>query len=271
MSAIRPELAHLSTPTTDMTPWPGNPRRGDLDDIAEKLSHFGQYQPIIVQRSTGHIVVGNHRYQAATERLGWTSMAAVFLDIDDVTAQKMLAADNRASDKSGYDDRLLAEFLSAMPDLENTGWTFDEYDDLISGLAEVGENSLADLSTEEGAYTPAPSLLGGPVPSVLPAVPATDARYAETPEAEAARAERAAGQTPRYASGLVEMILVYSEEDRAEVARLVSDCREALGADTKAAEVILRALRVLVAVVDNRDDPTPLSMAALCKHAGLWS
>ena len=265
---IRPELAHLSTPVTDMQPWPGNPRRGDVADIAQKLEAFGQYQPIIVQRSSGRIVVGNHRYEAATEVLGWTHMAAAVLDIDDVTAQKMLTADNRSSDKSGYDDRALAEFLSGLPDLDSTGWTFDDYDNLLAGLGDAGEAGLAQL--EPGTLAGG-GLFAGPVPAVLAEVPGTDARYAETPEDEAARAERMAGQTPRSAVGLVEMVIVYSEEDRAEVARLVADCREVLGADVKAGEVFLRALRVMIAVLDNRDDPSPLSMAALCKHAGLWT
>lgn len=263
---IRPEIAHLATPVDQMQPWPGNPRRGDVAGLADRLTEYGQYQPIIVQKSTGFIVVGNNRFEAATQKLGWTQIAAVFLDLDDVTARKMLAADNRSSDQATYDDKALAEFLGTLPDLDGTGWTFDDFDDLLASIAAEGQEAMPGDDAPP-PWTPS-GPLAGPVPTVLPSVPSTDARYAETPEQEQARREQIATQIPRTANGLVEMILVYTEEDRAEVARLVADCREVLG-DVKAADVVLRALRVLIALLDNRDDPTPLPISALLKHAGL--
>lgn len=265
---IRPEIAHLATPVDQMQPWPGNPRRGDIAGLADRLTEYGQYQPIIVQKSTGYIVVGNNRFEAATQKLGWTQVAAVFLDLDDVTARKMLAADNRSSDQSTYDDKALAAFLGSLPDLEGTGWSFDDYDDLLASIAAEGQAALPDA--DDVPWMP-PGPLAGPVPTVLPSVPSTDARYAETPEQEEARRERVTSQVPIASKGLVEMILVYTEEDRAEAARLVADCRTVLGGDIKAADVVLRALRVMIALFDNRDDPTPLPISALLKHAGLTS
>jgi hypothetical protein len=101
-------------------------------------------------------------------------------------------------------------------------------------------------------------------------VPATAAQYAETPEQEEARGAKLAAYEPKFAAGSTEMVLVYAADDRAEVGRLVGAARETLGGDLKASEAVLRALRVLVAVLDARDDPTPVVCANLAKHAG-WT
>lgn len=252
---IRPEIAHLATPIGEVSEWPGNPRRGDQADIAAKLTRFGQYQAILVQRSSSRIVVGNNRWQAARDRLGWTHMAMVFLDVDDDTAAKMLAADNKASDLGTYDKGLLAEFLNGLDGLDGTGWDFDDLDDLLSELAE-GFSPVTDLP---------PPWQDGPVPMVLPGPPATDAAYAETPEEEAARAAARATQTPRYAQGLVELVVIYTETDKAEAVQHISMLRRRIGADLKAAEIVLRALRMAVHAVDNAAFMPP----ELIKHAGL--
>lgn len=254
---IRPEIAHLASPIRDVKPWPGNPRKGDHADIAAKLQTFGQYQAILVQKSSGHIVVGNNRWQAAKERLGWTHMAMVFLDIDDATAAKMLAADNKASDLGSYDKGLLAEFLNGLDGLEGTGWDFDELDDLLSELASGFAPAAADDA-------PPPWQIG-PVPPVLAQPPATDAAYAETPEEEAARAAARASQTPRYAQGLVELVVVYTETDKAEAVQHINMLRKRLGSDLKASEIVLRSLRMAVHAVDNASFMPP----DLIKHAGL--
>jgi hypothetical protein len=103
-------------------------------------------------------------------------------------------------------------------------------------------------------------------------VPATGARYAETPEAEAQRTQRVASYEPRvrHDTGLVEMILVYSIDDRNEAARLIGAARHVLGGDLKGAEVILRALRVLTAVLDAAPAGGTVDMSKIAAQAG-WS
>lgn len=115
-----------------LKPHPANPRRGDVDVILKSLTAHGQYRPIVAQRSTGHILAGNHTWQAA-RRLKWSKIAVTWLDVDDHTAEKILLADNRTSDLASYDDAALLDLLTNLPDLEGTG--FDRYDiDRLSGL-----------------------------------------------------------------------------------------------------------------------------------------
>ena len=42
--------------------YPGNARKGDVDKIAKSIEINGMYQAVVVQRSTGFIIVGNHRF-----------------------------------------------------------------------------------------------------------------------------------------------------------------------------------------------------------------
>ena len=61
---------------------PRNPRKGKLGIIKESMEEHGFYGAVYVQRSTGHIVVGNHRYRVA-KSLGAEEIPVIWLEIDD--------------------------------------------------------------------------------------------------------------------------------------------------------------------------------------------
>jgi hypothetical protein len=113
--------------------YPGNPRKGDIDKIAESLKVNGQYKPIVVQKSTNYVLVGNHTLKAI-KKLGWDFVDAVILDVDDVEAKRIVLADNRTSDGSTYDYMLLNEMLLTLPDLEGTGYDKTALDQLINAV-----------------------------------------------------------------------------------------------------------------------------------------
>lgn len=121
----------------ELRPYPGNARRGDVDAIASSLEAHGQFRPLIVQRSTGYVLGGNHTLQAA-QRLGWPSVQVTYLDVDDDAAKRIVLADNRTHDLGdGYDDRALADLLASIDgDLTGTGFSFDDLDDLLAKLDE---------------------------------------------------------------------------------------------------------------------------------------
>lgn len=103
-------------------PHPDNPRQGNIAAIADSLRVNGQYKPILIQRSTGHILAGNHTWRAA-RKLGWTSIAATFADVDDTEALQILLADNRASDSGWTDEAAVFQILATLPNLDGTGYT----------------------------------------------------------------------------------------------------------------------------------------------------
>jgi hypothetical protein len=100
---------------------PQNPRRGDLDAIGSSIDANGWYGAITVQKSTGFILAGNHRYRAAVER-GATEIPAVVLDVDDERATRILLADNRTADLGTYDEDVLTAVLESLEDLTGTGF-----------------------------------------------------------------------------------------------------------------------------------------------------
>jgi ParB-like chromosome segregation protein Spo0J len=114
---------------------PRNPRVGNVDSIVESYLEHSQYQPIIVQRSTGYVLAGNHRLKAA-RALGWDSIKAIFIDVDDDEAARILLVDNRTSDLGTYDEQVLADLLGELPDLAGTGYTPDDLSSLLEGLAD---------------------------------------------------------------------------------------------------------------------------------------
>ncbi|MFI6326595.1 ParB N-terminal domain-containing protein [Nonomuraea sp. NPDC050556] len=143
---ILPELVDLAVDVAELTNHPGNYRRGNIDVIAESLRVNGQYRPLVVQKSTGHIVAGNHTYRAAL-RLGWPVVAATLLDLEEEDALRILAVDNASSDQAENDEAELAQLLSRIAEeqgsLQGTGWT-DE------GLADLLDKMSEKLDVEEG-------------------------------------------------------------------------------------------------------------------------
>ena len=114
---------------TEVQCHPANARVSDLDPIKESIMLHGLYTPIVVQRSTGNILVGNHRYMAASA-LGFDSIPVHYLDVDDEEALRILLVDNRTSDMGGYDEDALLEIIHSLPDLTGTGYTQEDLDRL---------------------------------------------------------------------------------------------------------------------------------------------
>lgn len=121
---------------------PRNPRRGDVASISDSIGVNGFYGTVVVQRSTGNILAGNHRLQAARLQ-GATKLPVVYIDCDDDRALKILLADNRTNDLAGYDDEALAALLQELPDLSGTGYDQTALDELLAGLG-VGCEGLTD-------------------------------------------------------------------------------------------------------------------------------
>ncbi|MFE7965392.1 ParB/RepB/Spo0J family partition protein [Streptomyces cellulosae] len=145
-------LQQHQVPIDSIKPWPGNPNQGDIDDIASSLEEFGQWRPAVVQKSTGQICIGNSMWIAAKEKLGWTGIAAILVDIDDVAARKMLARDNRSRDKATYNDFLLADFLNELSDLtggdlDGSGWEPTDLDDLLKSTGALAADTTSFLTT----------------------------------------------------------------------------------------------------------------------------
>lgn len=203
-----------------ITEHPDNYNEGDVGAISESLDEHGFYGAVIVQKSTRFILVGNHRYRAAKLK-GAEKIPGFLIDCDDDEAKRIMAVDNRTARLATFDEQKLVDLLTAAAEsprgLAGTGYDGDDLDDLMAALNRP----------------------------YVPDDPGSDGDYAETPEEAAEREQRTRGYVDRKEGGaLVEMILVFSVENRAEVGELLTNARKARNEpDARAADLILEALR----------------------------
>lgn len=264
-----------TVPLGNLRPYPGNARRGDVGMILESLTASGQFRPLVVrEQEDGALVVlaGNHTLQAMAAhgpgpcglvtRHGdeerpcalchgkeWapTAQVAVYECTDD-TARRIVLADNRTSDAGAYDDRALADLLADMDgDFTGTGYTDTDLDDLLQYLEEEDEPEPDEEEDQEQEAPAAPA--GEPATSSAPAT--------------------SGDTTPPPPPGHASLVLTYRQAARDETSRLIAAAGDVIqGADS--AEIILRALRTLVAVIDSRHAPDGVvTVAALLKAADL--
>lgn len=129
-----------------------NPRRGDVDAIADSLHRTGQYRPIVVNAGseTGRpfeVLAGNHTLLAA-RRLGWEHLDVGIVDVDENTARRIVLADNRTADLGDYDKDVLAEVLSSIEDLVGTGYDAEAYDAAMAAVLDRDGNTDEDDAPE---------------------------------------------------------------------------------------------------------------------------
>ena len=136
------EIVALST----LQQFPGNPRNGDVELIAESIQVNGQYKPLIVA-TDGTILAGNHTFQALLSQ-GHTETAVIRLAVEagSVEAKRIILADNRTSDVGAhkYDDGLLLDLLNDVGPLLGTGYNDYDVNDLSPVFTPEDDNPRLD-------------------------------------------------------------------------------------------------------------------------------
>lgn len=140
--------AHVRlTNVADVKPDPRNARLHSskhVAQIAKSIEAFGFNVPLLVD-GQGAIIAGHGRLLAA-KSLGWSTVPTI--QLDHLSAEQVKAyriADNRLTDCSNWDERLLAEQLKELADadldfdLEAIGFDLPEIDLLIQGLGDVSD------------------------------------------------------------------------------------------------------------------------------------
>lgn len=204
----------------DIQLYPDNPRVGDIPAIAESLKHNLQFQAIIVQRSTGFILAGNHTYEAA-KLLGWEELDVAYVDVDDRAALKIVLAANRTADLGTYNEDLLLSLLAELREgddglLDGTGYTDEDVDELIADSLTF-EIDFGEEDSEGLAFMA--SMLGHIEPSA-------ESRVEQDAENNAGLAESAEDKPPVKRPGFAppaEFMLFRFGELRAKVPREAYD------------------------------------------------
>ncbi|MFI7278440.1 ParB N-terminal domain-containing protein [Streptomyces sp. NPDC049879] len=160
---IAPGLEDLLVPVDSLTPWPGNAKLHDLGEIRQSIERYGYTDPVVVQKSSMRIMVGNGRHEAVVS-LGEPMIPAVIHDLTDAQALYFVLKHNRSQEKGGgYDDEALADLLREAKEYagdddlaELTGWADHDLaaleqalagsdrnlDDVIRDMGEPGDDDL---------------------------------------------------------------------------------------------------------------------------------
>lgn len=150
---IHESLEPLLVDIESVGQYPRNPRAGDIEAIAESMEVNGMYRPIYVQKSTGHILGGNHTYAAALS-LGARRIPVVYLDVDETTAKRIVLADNRTADLGTYDHHELVGLMEDLvadgtAELLGTGYNLRDLEAL---------QALADIEPDYGDHASWPTI-----------------------------------------------------------------------------------------------------------------
>ncbi len=135
------DLQTVQAHVADLHTYHRNPRQGDIGAIAVSLNVNGQYRPIVVNRGThtgrpDEVLAGNHTLMAARE-LGWPTIAAVYVDVDEHAATRIVLADNRTADLGTYDEGALADLIRSLDgEYAGSGYDGDDLDDILATLNE---------------------------------------------------------------------------------------------------------------------------------------
>lgn len=150
---------HAAVAVKDLTPYPRNPRIGDLPAIAESILTNGWYGCVVAQCSTGYVLAGNHSLRAAVEQ-GAATVPVYALNVDDKTARALLLADNKIADRANYDNRqldaILQRILADAETLIGTGWTDADAKRLHDQLADVEAANPSDAEEADDSATDEP-------------------------------------------------------------------------------------------------------------------
>ncbi len=150
LSMIAEQIRPLAVPCADLARDPANARRhpeANLEALKGSLRAYGQRKPVVVDRRTGILEAGNGTLQAALD-LGWSHLAAVFVDDDAMTAAGFSIADNRTAELAEWDrdalDRLLTEIETDDPLLRR----------MLADMAVTEENVRPGLSDPDDVPQP---------------------------------------------------------------------------------------------------------------------
>ena len=140
-----------------------NPRLhspSQVKQIGRSIEAFGFNAPVLIDRD-GKVVAGHGRILAC-KLLGWTEVPTICLDhLTEAQARAFMIADNRLTENSTWDDRLLAEQLQELSlleldfSIEAVGFQMAEIDLRIEGLNSQPEgDDPADVMPEPQAGPP---------------------------------------------------------------------------------------------------------------------
>jgi DNA modification methylase len=131
----------IDLPLGQIIPYARNPRRNEkaIATVAASIAEFGWRQPIVVDEAM--VVLAGHTRLAAAQQLGLeTAPVHVAKGLTEAQARAFRIMDNRSGENAEWDNDLLGlelgDLQAADFDLDLTGFTDEELNNLLNGLAD---------------------------------------------------------------------------------------------------------------------------------------
>lgn len=135
-------------------PHPHNPNIGDQAAIADSVEVNGFYGAVTVRDHPGiageyEILAGEHRWRTAIDQ-GATEIPVIVVSADDVTAARVLLADNETARRGRYDGEKLSLVLDELGDIAGTGFDLSDLSDFEDERAATARAAEEGLATDDG-------------------------------------------------------------------------------------------------------------------------
>lgn len=194
--------------------------------IRESIRANEQYRSLIVRKTSDGLVIlgGNHTFEALKAE-GLAQARCEILECTDDEATRIVLADNRTGDTAVNDDEDLLALLETLDDLDGTGYTMDDLEDLIAATDSIRETPYQDSS----------------------------ASYSESPLEIAQRTEYLGDLKSAESKGIRETVVILPQDSHDELHRLLRGLRKPFGEDSTNGEVVLRCVRALTILLANDD------------------
>ena len=151
-------LESLLVPIDSISQHPDNPNNGDVDWLIESIKVNGFNTVLTVDKDTGYIIAGNHRWQAL-HALGATHVPVIrAVDREGASGKRYMVADNVIGQMAVMDPSatlaLLEDLRASEIGLAGSGINEDAFEKMLMEQALAAEAPLGD---GEGGFGHAPS------------------------------------------------------------------------------------------------------------------
>ena len=129
--------------------WEHNPRINTeaVSKVARSIERFGFASPVIAREEDSMVIAGHTRI-AAARSLGLQTVPVRYMKLSRTEAELLAIADNKLGEISDWNEDMLKDILSALPenDLNDIGFSTKELNDIINDNNEPLEDfSETDL------------------------------------------------------------------------------------------------------------------------------
>ncbi|MEE1040646.1 MAG: ParB N-terminal domain-containing protein, partial [Lachnospiraceae bacterium] len=135
-----------------LKPYDKNPRmnEGGVNAVAESIKQFGFRVPIVCDKN--YVIICGHTRLKAAQKIGLDRVPVIVADdLTEEQAKAFRIADNRTSDLSIWDNKLLLEELEALAGIDVfTGFDFNNIEEL--SILDEADSSALDESEYGVAY-----------------------------------------------------------------------------------------------------------------------